>query len=72
MVTQGHTMVRLQYTMVAQCTMTVFNIVHSVYLFYDSVYLFYVIWTDTSENKLFVIVFVIDASNVPWYGHILP
>ena len=29
--------------------MTVFNIVHSVYLF------FYVIWTDMSENKLFVI-----------------
>ena len=32
--------------------MTGFNIVHSVYLFY-------VIWTDMSENKLFVIVIVI-------------
>ena len=32
--------------------MTVFNIVHSVYLFN-------VIWTDMSENKLFVIVIVI-------------
>ena len=32
--------------------MTFFNIVHSVYLFY-------VIWTDMSENKLFVIVIVI-------------
>ena len=33
--------------------MTVFNIVHSVYIS------FYVIWTDMSENKLLVIVIVI-------------
>ena len=47
--------------------MTVFNIVHSVYLFYVICH----IWTDMSENKLFAIVIVLlENSQANTQGHI--